>query len=259
MNGVGPASGRSRGARGQAQRRLAPGLKRFVDVLGSGAALIAFSPVIAVVALAVRVTAGSPVLFSQVRPGLHGHPFTIRKFRTMREPRPGEDRYFTDDERMTRLGAFLRTTSLDELPELWNVLRGDMSLVGPRPLLPEYLDTYSPDEHRRHEMRPGITGWAVVNGRNTLAFQDRLALDLWYVDHWSLALDARILARTVALVLRRDGATPTERLDLGFPLERPEPAVDAGPPSPPAEGSPARSAGPTGLDGGAEEPRPSPR
>ena len=127
-------------------------------------------------------------------PGLHGRTFEIVKFRTMRTPRAGEVWYLTDQDRITRLGRFLRSTSIDELPELWNVLRGDMSLVGPRPLLVEYLPHYTARERRRHEMRPGITGWAAVNGRHTLPFEDRLELDAWYVDNWSLALDFRILA-----------------------------------------------------------------
>jgi len=166
----------------------------------------------------VLVTQGRPILFRQQRPGLHGTPFTICKFRTMRTAKPDEVWYLTDDERITRVGAFLRSSSLDEIPELWNVFRGEMSLVGPRPLLMEYLDEYTADERRRHDVRPGITGWAVVNGRNTVRFRDRLALDLWYVDNWSFALDARILAMTAAQVLRRTSATPTEDLSLGFPL-----------------------------------------
>ena len=141
----------------------------------------------------------------------------------MRAPRTGEVWYLTDEERITRVGRFLRATSLDELPEFWNVLRGDMSLVGPRPLLMEYLAEYTPEESRRHDMRPGITGWAVVNGRN-LRFKDRLALDVWYVDHWSLRLDLRILLMTVEQVLRRANVSTTEDLALGFPL----PGVDVG-------------------------------
>jgi lipopolysaccharide/colanic/teichoic acid biosynthesis glycosyltransferase len=141
------------------------------------------------------------------------------KFRTMRPLRPGEVKYRTDAQRVARLGRFLRVTSLDELPELWNVLRGDMSLVGPRPLLTEYLDAYTPDERRRHDVRPGMTGWAVVNGRHVLKFRDRLKLDVWYVDHWSLGLDLRILALTLVQVLRRSGVSVTEDIaEIGFPL-----------------------------------------
>lgn len=194
-------------------------MKRAGDVLGALAGLVLLSPVLAVTALAIRVTDGRPVLFRQVRPGLGGLPFTILKFRTMRPLRDGEPAYRSDPARVTRLGRFLRVTSLDEVPELWNVLRGDMSLVGPRPLLMEYLDTYGPDERRRHDVRPGVTGWAVVNGRHALKFRDRIALDVWYVDHWSLALDVRILALTVLQVLRRANVSITEDVsEIGFPL-----------------------------------------
>ncbi len=193
--------------------------KRALDVCWALAAVVILSPVLATVAVAVLVAQGRPVLFRQERPGLHGKPFTMVKFRTMRATRPGEVWYLTDELRITRIGQFLRSTSLDELPELWNVLRGEMSLVGPRPLLMEYLAEYTPEEHRRHEAPPGITGWAAVNGRNTLQFRDRLALDVWYVDHWSPMLDLRIILMTVVQVLRRSSATPTEDLALGFPLE----------------------------------------
>lgn len=192
--------------------------KRGFDIGVAAAGLVVLSPVFALIALAVVAAEGSPVLFRQQRPGLHGEPFTIFKFRTMRAPRQNEVWYLTDDERITRLGRFLRATSLDELPELLNVLCGDMSLVGPRPLLMEYLEKYTPEERRRHDVRPGITGWAVVNGRNALQFRERLQLDIWYVDHWSLRLDARILLRTVIQVLRRTDVTTTEDLALGFPL-----------------------------------------
>jgi lipopolysaccharide/colanic/teichoic acid biosynthesis glycosyltransferase len=197
---------------------IARALKRLMDVSGALVALVLLSPVMAWTALAVLITQGRPVLFRQERPGLGGKPFTIYKFRTMRPTKPGEVYYLTDDDRLTRLGHFLRSSSLDELPELWNVLRGDMSLVGPRPLLMEYLDQYSELEARRHDVRPGITGWAAVNGRNKLEFGDRLQLDVWYLDHWSLALDIRILAMTVAQVVRRQGVSATEDLGLGFRL-----------------------------------------
>jgi len=199
-------------------------IKRLIDVTGAATAAVLLLPVIACVAVAVEVTQGRPVLFRQRRPGMGGRLFTIYKFRTMRATRPGEVYYLTDNERITRLGRFLRASSLDELPELWNVLRGDMSLVGPRPLLAEYLEKYTPEEHRRHDMRPGITGWAAVNGRNALQFRDRLKLDVWYIDHWSLRLDARIVAMTLGQVLRRKDVSTTEDLALGFPL----PGVDAG-------------------------------
>lgn len=197
-------------------------IKRLIDVMGAATALVMLSPLMAWVAVAVAATEGVPILFRQRRPGLGGRLFTLYKFRTMRRPRPGEVYYLTDEERITRLGRFLRATSLDELPELWNVLRGDMSLVGPRPLLVEYLEKYTPEERRRHDMRPGITGWAVVNGRNEIRFKDRLRFDVWYVDHWSLRLDARILLMTITQVLRRTNVSTTEDLALGFPL----PGVD---------------------------------
>jgi lipopolysaccharide/colanic/teichoic acid biosynthesis glycosyltransferase len=205
----------STAATGRLAARIA---KRGIDLAGAIVGLVVLSPVLAWIALVLVLTQGRPVLFRQVRPGRDGKPFTMVKFRTMRPTRPGEVYYLTDEERMTRLGRFLRSSSLDELPELWNVLRGEMSLVGPRPLLMEYLDQYSKVEARRHEVRPGITGWAVVNGRNLVEFDDRLQLDVWYVDHWSLALDLRILAMTVSQVLRREGVSATEDLGLGFRL-----------------------------------------
>jgi sugar transferase EpsL len=205
-------------------RRLRLAAKRALDVFCAASAGIVLSPVLAAVALAVAATQGRPILFRQRRPGLSGKPFTIVKFRTMRAPRTGEVWYLTDEARITRLGRFLRATSLDELPEFWNVLRGDMSLVGPRPLLMEYLEKYTSRQRRRHDMRPGITGWAAVNGRNALQFGDRLELDMWYVDHWSLWLDLRILVKTVHQVLRRQNVSTTEDLALGFPL----PGVDVG-------------------------------
>ena len=168
----------------------------------AAAALVVLSPVLAAVALGVRLVLGAPVLFRQRRPGLHGRTFDCIKFRTMRDGTGG------DEVRLGAFGRFLRSTSLDELPELVNVLRGDMSLVGPRPLLVEYLDRYSPEQARRHEVKPGLTGWAQVNGRNATAWEDRLALDVWYVDHWSLALDLRILLRTIPTVVARRGITP---------------------------------------------------
>jgi sugar transferase EpsL len=199
-------------------RGLRLGVKRLIDVFGALAGLILLSPVIAVTAVTLRVTQGRPVLFRQRRPGLNGELFSIVKFRTMRSPRPDEVWYASDPQRVTRLGRFLRRSSLDELPELWNVLRGDMSLVGPRPMLPEYLPNYTPEEARRHEMRPGVTGWAVVNGRQGLAFEERFRLDVWYVDHWSLRLDFRILGRTIAQVLRRTGATDAQAIaDVDLP------------------------------------------
>lgn len=199
-------------------RRIGLAVKRGIDVAGAVVGLVLLAPVLAWIAVAIAATMGRPVFFRQVRPGRHGRPFQIWKFRTMRAPRPGEVWFDTDAARLTRVGAFLRATSLDELPELWNVLRGEMSLVGPRPLLVEYLDHYTPDERRRHDMRPGFTGWAAVNGRHTARFEDRLQLDVWYVDHWSLWLDVRIIAMTLAQVLRREGVSVTQdQEDIAFP------------------------------------------
>ncbi len=181
------------------------GAKRALDVVVSGAALLLLSPVMAGVAVAVRLNMGSPVLFRQVRPGLGGKPFGMLKFRSMRDTRGPGGELLSDAERVTRLGRFLRATSLDELPELFNVLRGDMSLVGPRPLLVEYLDRYTPEQARRHEVPPGITGWAQINGRQNLTFSKRLEMDVWYVDHRSFALDLKILLLTIPRVLGSGG------------------------------------------------------
>jgi sugar transferase EpsL len=192
--------------------------KRAMDIVGAMAGLVLLGPVLAWTAVAIAADMGRPVFFRQVRPGLRGKPYRIWKFRTMRSPRRGEIWYATDDARVTRLGGWLRATSIDELPELWNVLRGEMSLVGPRPLLIEYLDHYTPEEDRRHAMRPGITGWAAVNGRHTSRFEDRLRLDVWYVDHWNLWLDVRIIAMTLAQILRREGvAVVQDEADIDFP------------------------------------------
>jgi sugar transferase EpsL len=179
--------------------------KRLLDlVVGAVLSVIAL-PAAILVGLMVRRNLGSPVLFRQQRPGLGGRLFCLYKFRTMRDDRLPSGELMSDEERLPPFGRWLRSTSLDEIPELWNVLRGDMSLVGPRPLLPEYLERYSPEQARRHEVRPGMTGWAQIHGRNELPWEDRLALDVWYVDHRSLWLDVRILARTVWTVLIRKG------------------------------------------------------
>lgn len=201
------------------QRKVALGLKRGIDLLGAAAGLLLLAPLLAATAMALLATQGRPVLFRHRRPGLHGKVFSMAKFRTMRPPRAGEAMYGTDAQRMSRLGRFLRATSIDELPELWNVLRGEMSLVGPRPLLVEYLDQYTPEERRRHDVLPGITGWAAVNGRHALRFRERLALDVWYVDHWSLWLDLRILAMTAVQVVRRQDVAAAQDIgEVGFPL-----------------------------------------
>lgn len=179
--------------------------KRIFDLILTFMALVVLAPVMIVVALLVAVKLGRPVLFSQIRPGMDGKPFRMVKFRTMTDARGADGELLADDQRLTAFGSFLRSSSLDELPELWNVLRGEMSLVGPRPLLMEYLPLYSAEQARRHEVRPGITGWAQVNGRNALSWTEKFALDVWYVDHRSLWLDLRILALTVRKVLIRDG------------------------------------------------------
>ena len=180
-------------------------IKRAFDILISLAALLLLWPVLLVLAVLVRVKLGPPALFRQQRPGLHGQPFTMLKFRTMTDARDAEGNLLPDGERLSSFGRSLRSTSLDELPELINVLAGDMSLVGPRPLLMRYLDRYTPEQMRRHEVRPGITGWAQVNGRNAITWDQKFALDIWYVDHHSLRLDLRILWLTVRNVLRREG------------------------------------------------------
>ena len=180
-------------------------MKRLMDLLLTVPALLLLWPVLLLLAVLVRVNLGSPVLFRQVRPGRHGRPFTILKFRTMRDAAGPDGQPLPDAERLTRFGCFLRSTSLDELPELLNVLVGDMSLVGPRPLLMQYLHRYTPRQARRHEVRPGITGWAQVNGRNALSWEDKFELDVWYVENRTPALDLRILWLTLASVLRREG------------------------------------------------------
>jgi lipopolysaccharide/colanic/teichoic acid biosynthesis glycosyltransferase len=180
-------------------------MKRLFDFVVAAVAAIVLSPVMAIVALLVRINLGKPVLFSQVRPGLHGQPFTLLKFRTMVEALDSSGSPLPDGERLTAFGQFLRRSSLDELPELYNVLRGDMSLVGPRPLLMEYLPLYTAEQARRHRVRPGLTGWAQVNGRNAISWDQKFALDLWYVDHSSLSLDLKILWLTIRNVFTRHG------------------------------------------------------
>jgi len=180
-------------------------LKRLFDFLMALFGLLVLSPVLAILAWQIRKKLGSPVLFRQVRPGRDGRPFQMVKFRTMRDAIGPDGQPLPDSERMTPFGSFLRAASLDELPELWNVLKGDMSLVGPRPLLMEYLPLYSPEQARRHEVRPGVTGWAQVNGRNALSWEEKFRLDVWYVDHRSFWLDLKILALTVKKVFVREG------------------------------------------------------
>ncbi len=182
-------------------------IKRSIDIVGAAAGLLATGPIVAGAALAVRATMGPPVLFRQPRPGLHGRPFELLKLRTMRPLRPGESSEDDEGARIPRLGWMLRSWSLDELPSLWNVLRGDMSLVGPRPLLMEYLERYTPEQARRHHVKPGLTGWAQINGRNARDWEEKFALDTWYADHWSIGLDLWILLRTPLTVLRREGVS----------------------------------------------------
>jgi lipopolysaccharide/colanic/teichoic acid biosynthesis glycosyltransferase len=199
-------AGRSRGA---------DIVRRCVDVVGAALGLVVAAPLLLGAAVAIRATLGAPVLYRAQRPGLGGRPFVLLKLRTMREPRPGEPRLASDGARLTRLGRLLRATSVDELPSLWNVLRGDMSLVGPRPLLMQYLDRYTPEQARRHEVKPGLTGWAQIHGRNAVGWTERFALDVWYVDHRSLRLDLQILARTVLKVLRREGIHAAGQATMG--------------------------------------------
>ena len=182
-----------------------PVVKRLMDLILTIPALIILSPILMLIGLMAAFKHGFPVLFRQKRPGLRGEIFTLYKFRTMRNLADAEGNPLPDAKRITRLGQFLRSTSLDELPELINVLKGEMSLVGPRPLLVEYLPLYSPEQARRHDMLPGITGWAQVHGRNALTWEEKFRLDLWYVDHWSLGLDLKIIAITLGKVLRREG------------------------------------------------------
>lgn len=180
-------------------------VKRFFDLLLVIPGLVLLAPVLLLTALLVRLKIGTPVLFSQLRPGLHGQPFRIYKFRTMTDTKNADGYLLPDGDRLLPFGRFLRCTSLDELPELINVLRGDMSLIGPRPLLMEYLDRYTPEQARRHEVRPGITGWAQVNGRNALSWEKKFKLDVWYVDNWSLWLDIKILLLTVWKTVKCEG------------------------------------------------------
>ncbi|RKH27572.1 sugar transferase [Corallococcus praedator] len=189
------------------QRQTGAGrlLKRLIDLMVAGGGLVCLSPVLAATALFVRATMGGPVFFRQQRPGLGGRLFTVLKFRSMLEATDADGNELPDEQRLTWAGRLLRSTSLDELPQLWNVLKGDMSLVGPRPLLVEYLPRYSAEQARRHDVLPGVTGWAQINGRNALGWNERFQLDVWYVDHWSLALDLKVLALTLLRVVQRQG------------------------------------------------------
>lgn len=190
-------------------------MKRLFDIVVSACALLMLALPMLVVIWMVRRKLGSPVFFTQVRPGMHGKPFKMVKFRSMTSERGTDGELLPDAERLTPFGRFLRSTSLDELPELWNVLKGDMSLVGPRPLLMEYLPLYSPEQARRHAVRPGVTGWAQVNGRNAISWEEKFALDTWYVDHQSLLLDMKILWLTVKKVLVREGISAAGEATMG--------------------------------------------
>jgi sugar transferase EpsL len=185
-------------------------LRRAVDLVGATLLAVVLSPVLAALAAAVRVTMGKPVLFRQLRPGYKGQPFEVYKFRTMTRPLDENGRELSDDERLTPVGIFMRQLSLDELPQLWNIIRGDMSFIGPRPLLMEFLKWYSPEQMRRHDVKPGVTGWAQVQGRHDIPFSKRLELDVWYVDNRSLRVDLKILGLTLLKVLSMRGAQPAQ-------------------------------------------------
>jgi sugar transferase EpsL len=180
-------------------------LKRLFDLALTIPAFLLLSPLLLAIAAGVRLIIGRPILFTQARPGMAGKPFTLYKFRTMTDGRDAYGKLLPDADRLTSLGKFLRATSLDELPELFNILKGDMSIVGPRPLLTQYLDRYTPEQARRHEVKPGLTGWAQINGRNALTWEEKFKLDVWYVDNWSIWLDLKIIVMTVLTVIRREG------------------------------------------------------
>jgi lipopolysaccharide/colanic/teichoic acid biosynthesis glycosyltransferase len=189
-------------------------MKRFFDLVLAGVALFLLSPLILLIAVLIWLKLGRPLFFSQLRPGLHGRVFTMYKFRTMTDAKDFTGQLLPDTERLTHLGRFLRSTSLDELPELFNVLKGDMSLVGPRPLLVAYLERYTPEQARRHEVKPGVTGWAQINGRNAISWEEKFELDVWYVDNWSLWLDIKILWLTVLKVIKREGISAQDHATM---------------------------------------------
>ena len=236
---------------------LALAWKRLFDALIAIVGLLVLSPLLLCVALGIVLSLGRPVLFTQERPGLGGRPFRLRKFRTMRDARDCDGRLLPDGERLTRLGRFLRSSSIDELPELWNVLIGDMSLVGPRPWLMEYLPHYTPEQRRRHEVRPGITGWAQIHGRNASSWDERLRLDVWYVDNCNPLLDIKILLKTLATVVRREGISAAGHATMprfdAVPRPAAEESLPATPASfPPPPTSPASPA--SGTDNSAQNP-----
>ena len=184
-----------------------PILKRIIDIIGALVGLIVSSPIMLIVSLIIYLTMGRPVFFKQLRPGLNGKPFVIYKFRTMLDLKDKDGNLLPDEKRITAIGKFLRSTTLDELPEFWNVLKGDMSLVGPRPLLMEYLPRYTPEQARRHNVKPGMTGWAQVNGRNAITWEEKFKLDVWYVDNWNIPLDLKIIFLTILKVFKREGVS----------------------------------------------------
>lgn len=189
-------------------------LKRLIDITASSAALVTLSPVLAVTAYKVKKNLGSPILFKQTRPGLYGEPFEMVKFRTMLDAYDEQGNPLPNEQRHTKFGNFLRSTSLDELPELWNVLKGDMSLVGPRPLLADYLPLYNEEQARRHDVRPGVTGWAQVNGRNAISWEEKFKLDTWYVDNQSLLLDLKIILMTLKKVVVKEGVNASDTVTM---------------------------------------------
>lgn len=188
--------------------------KRLIDITASSAALVTLSPVLAVTAYKVKKNLGSPILFKQTRPGLYGEPFEMVKFRTMLDAYDEQGNPLPNEQRHTKFGNFLRSTSLDELPELWNVLKGDMSLVGPRPLLRDYLPLYNEEQARRHDVRPGVTGWAQVNGRNAISWEEKFKLDTWYVDNQSLLLDLKIILMTLKKVVIKEGVNASDTVTM---------------------------------------------
>lgn len=192
-------------------RRIQLLIKRLIDIVVSIMGLILFSPVLLVLAIVIRLKLGSPVLFCQQRPGLNGKPFVLIKFRTMTDAKDSDGKLLLDSERLPAFGRLLRSISLDELPELLNVLKGQMSIVGPRPLMMKYLDRYTPEQARRHEVKPGITGWAQIHGRNVISWEEKFKLDVWYADHWNLWLDLKILTKSFVHVLKRQDITQAGR------------------------------------------------
>nr|WP_232605548.1 sugar transferase [Photobacterium phosphoreum] len=189
-------------------------IKRFTDILISASALVLLSPIIVILSWKIRKNLGSPILFRQIRPGLNGKPFEMIKFRSMKDAVDKDGNQLPNNERLTSFGKKLRSSSLDELPEFWNVLKGDMSLIGPRPLLMEYLPLYTQEQNRRHDIRPGVTGWAQINGRNAISWQDKFKLDVWYIEHQSLWLDIKIIFLTVKKIIIKEGVNASSDITM---------------------------------------------